>query len=244
MILLKLYLVGNLVDIKPTYHWILNQIKNGEVSGVPSGRKFVAKGGIRLNRASIGFDGTATFMDGGSYAKTCVSGMFLYLAYFGCLHLYVFPSFLLSFLPSFLLSFLSSFFPSFLPSFLPSFIPSFLSYLIIFSIRMSNDSFSIHLDPSLCPHGLSVEMTMKIDPVATMYRAPRYILDSGASSFNSRGIALYTMDNKLRADVAIKDKAYCLAVPLVTDKWQDVVLTYHQDGGRPIIFTISTRKLK
>ena len=39
------------------------------------------------------------------------------------------------------------------------------------------------------------------------------------------------MDNKLRADVAIEDKSYCLAVPLVADKWQDVVLTYHKDGG-------------
>ena len=98
---------------------------------------------------------------------------------------------------------------------------------------MSNASIFINLDPSLCSHGLSVEMTVKVDPAATMYRAPRYILDSGASSFNSRGVALYTMDNKLRADVAIKDKAYCLVVPLVTDKWQDVVLTYHQNGGRP-----------
>ncbi|XP_028400368.1 uncharacterized protein LOC114523591 [Dendronephthya gigantea] len=145
-------------DVKPTYHWILNEIRNGEVAGTPHGRKFVAKGGIRLNRASIGFDGTATYMDGGSYAGTCVS------------------------------------------------------------------------DPELCSRGLSVEMTIKVDPAATMYRSPRYILDSGASSFNSRGVALYTMDNKLRADVAIKDKAYCLVVPLVTDKWQDVVLTYHKDG--------------
>jgi hypothetical protein len=96
---------------------------------------------------------------------------------------------------------------------------------------MSNSSISINLDPSLCPRGLSFEMTIKVDPAATMYRAPRYILDSGASSFNSRGMALYTMDNKLRADVAIKDKAYCLVAPLVTDKWQDVVLTYHKDGG-------------
>lgn len=88
------------------------------------------------------------------------------------------------------------------------------------------------LDPSLCSRGISVEMTIKVDPAATMYRSPRYILDSGASSFNSRGVALYTMDNKLRADVAIKDKAFCLVVPLITDKWQDVVLTFHQDGGR------------
>ena len=66
-----------LLDLKPTYHWILNQIKNGEVTGLRSGRKLVAKGGIRLNRASIGFDGTATYMDGGSYAGTCVSGMLI-----------------------------------------------------------------------------------------------------------------------------------------------------------------------
>jgi hypothetical protein len=77
-------------------------------------------------------------------------------------------------------------------------------------------------------------MTVKVDPAATMYRAPRYILDSGASSFNSRGVALYTMDNKLRADVAIEDKSYCVAVPLVTNKWQDVVLTYHKDGGMSV----------
>lgn len=60
--------------MKPDFHWTLNQIKGGEVTGSP-GNKFVAKGGIRLNRASIGFDGSATFMDGGDYAGTCVSGM-------------------------------------------------------------------------------------------------------------------------------------------------------------------------
>ena len=96
---------------------------------------------------------------------------------------------------------------------------------------MCNRQISIVLDPALCPHGLSVEMTIKVDPAATMYRAPRYILDSGASSFNSRGVAMYTMDNELRADVAVKDKAYCLVVPLVADKWQDIVLAYHQNGG-------------
>ena len=101
----------------------------------------------------------------------------------------------------------------------------------------------IVLDPALCPGGLSVEMTVKVDPAATMYRAPRYILDSGASSFNSRGVALYTLDNKLRADVAVKDKAYCLVVPLVTDKWQDVVLTYHQNGGTQIIMCLHKRNV-
>ena len=88
-----------------------------------------------------------------------------------------------------------------------------------------------YLDPNLCPRGLSVEMTIKVDPEATSYREPRYILDTGASSFNSRGVSLYTIDNKLRADVAIRDTAYCLVVPLTIGKWQDVVLTYHKNGG-------------
>ena len=175
------------LDVKPTYHWILNEIRNGEVAGNPAGKKFVAKGGIRLNRASIGFDGTATYMDGGSYAGTCVSGKQSLFIRRGI---------------------------------------SFCDHLTTFSFQTFN------LDPELCFRGLSVEMTIKVDPAATMYRSPRYILDSGASSFNSRGVALYTMDNKLRADVAIKDKAYCLVVPLVIDKWQDVVLTYHKDGGK------------
>ena len=72
---------------------------------------------------------------------------------------------------------------------------------------------------------------MKVDPEATRYRDPRYILDTGASSFNSRGISLYTIDNKLRADVAIKNKAYCLAVPLTTNKWLDVLVSFNRDGG-------------
>lgn len=63
------------LELKPDYHWILNQVKDGEVTGA-SGKKFLAKGGIRLNHDSIGFDGVATYMDGGDYAGTCVSGMY------------------------------------------------------------------------------------------------------------------------------------------------------------------------
>ena len=74
-------------------------------------------------------------------------------------------------------------------------------------------------------------MTIKIDREATSYREPRYILDTGASSFNSRGVALYTIDSKLRADVAVKNTAYCLQAPLAVDKWQDVVLTFNKNGG-------------
>lgn len=63
-----------MIGIRPTYHWILNQIRRGQVEDTSMRKKFFAVGGIRMHRTSIGFDGAATYMDGGSYDGTCISG--------------------------------------------------------------------------------------------------------------------------------------------------------------------------
>jgi hypothetical protein len=59
----------------------------------------------------------------------------------------------------------------------------------------------------------------------------RYIVDSGASTFNSKGFSLYTLQGKLRADIAIPNDSLCLETPLETDRWHDVLVTWRKDKG-------------
>ena len=88
------------------------------------------------------------------------------------------------------------------------------------------------LDPDKCEEGLSFEMTVKFENEAKTNEDVHYIVDSGASTFNSRGFSLYVQGSSLRADVAIANKAFCLETPLVTDRWQDVLLTWRKDEGQ------------
>lgn len=91
------------------------------------------------------------------------------------------------------------------------------------------------LDPDKCENGLSLEMTLKLDLKSYTGDDIYYIVDSGASTFNSRGFSLYVQDNKLRADVAIANKAFCLETPIANDRWQDLLLTWKKGEGSPSI---------
>ena len=88
------------------------------------------------------------------------------------------------------------------------------------------------LDPDTCEDGLSFEMTFRLDKDALKYTDMKYIVDSGASTFNSKGFSLYTVHGNLRADLAIANQEFCLQIPLTVRKWQDILVTWKKSEGK------------
>ena len=91
------------------------------------------------------------------------------------------------------------------------------------------------LDPDICDDGLSFEMTLRMDKEALKYNDMNYIVDSGASTFKSKGFTLYTLHGNLRADLAIANQEYCLQIPLIVDRWQDILVTWNKSEGKPAL---------
>lgn len=60
----------------------------------------------------------------------------------------------------------------------------------------------------------------------------KYIVDSGASTFNSKGFTLYTVHGNLRADLAVANQEFCLQIPLIVQRWQDVLVTWKKSEGK------------
>lgn len=83
-------------------------------------------------------------------------------------------------------------------------------------------------------NGLSFEMTLKLGEDALRHKDISYIVDSGASTFNSKGFTLYTWQGNLRADVAIANQEFCLKTPLVIDHWQDILITWDKNTGKKV----------
>ncbi|XP_022800516.1 uncharacterized protein LOC111338320 isoform X2 [Stylophora pistillata] len=86
-------------------------------------------------------------------------------------------------------------------------------------------------DPDTCDDGLSFEMTFRLDKDALKYNDMNYIVDSGASTFNSKGFTLYTVHGKLRADLALANQEFCVQIPVTVQKWQDVLITWKKSEG-------------
>ena len=97
-------------------------------------------------------------------------------------------------------------------------------------------------DPDTCDNGLSFEMTFRLDKDALKYNDMKYIVDSGASTFNSKGFTLYTVHGNLRADLAVANQEFCLQIPLMVQRWQDVLVTWKKSEGKyPAETTLRTR---
>lgn len=90
----------------------------------------------------------------------------------------------------------------------------------------------IDSDPDTCDDGLSFEMTFRLDKDALKYNDMNYIVDSGASTFNSKGFTLYTVHGKLRADLALANHEFCVQIPVTVQKWQDVLITWKKSEGK------------
>lgn len=75
-------------------------------------------------------------------------------------------------------------------------------------------------------------MTFRLDKDALKYNDMKYIVDSGASTFNSKGFTLYTVHGNLRADLAVANQEFCLQIPLIVQRWQDVLVTWKKSEGK------------
>ena len=53
------------------------------------------------------------------------------------------------------------------------------------------------MDPALCGKGLSLGMSVKFDKSVNDYKEPRYLLDTGAQSSQTRGVSMYTKEGKV-----------------------------------------------
>ena len=73
-------------------------------------------------------------------------------------------------------------------------------------------------DPALCSKGLSLGMTVKFDQSVKEYKEPRYLLDTGAQSSQTRGVSLYVKDGKVFFNLAISQKTW--QVRKSNFKWQ------------------------
>lgn len=64
------------------------------------------------------------------------------------------------------------------------------------------------MNPALCPKGLSIGMNLKFDQSVKDYKEPRYLIDTGAQSSQTRGISIYVKDGKVFFTLAISQKVW------------------------------------
>ncbi|XP_027047022.1 uncharacterized protein LOC113674731 isoform X3 [Pocillopora damicornis] len=83
-------------------------------------------------------------------------------------------------------------------------------------------------DPDLCIKGFSYALQLNFDDDALSYNDKRYVLDS---SGNSRGVSIYIHNGSLYYKVVTSTKEWQLSMELVTNEWQDIVLTWKKEEG-------------
>ena len=64
------------------------------------------------------------------------------------------------------------------------------------------------MNPAGCAKGLSLGMTVKFDKSVNDYKEPRYLLDTGAQSLQTRGVSFYVKDGKVFFTLAISQKSW------------------------------------
>lgn len=64
------------------------------------------------------------------------------------------------------------------------------------------------MDPTLCNKGLSIGMNVMFDKSVNEYKDPRYLLDTGAQSSQTRGVSMYIKDGRLFFNLAISQKSW------------------------------------
>ena len=99
-------------------------------------------------------------------------------------------------------------------------------------INSAGKKFDHSSDIDSCVEGLTIEMTVLVPKEAQKMKEVRYILDSGASTFNSRGVSMYMLNGKLRSDIAMTDQALCLETPITYGRWMDIILTWKEGQGK------------
>nr|XP_058946642.1 uncharacterized protein LOC131774603 [Pocillopora verrucosa] len=87
------------------------------------------------------------------------------------------------------------------------------------------------MDPALCMKGLSIGMNLKFDQSIKDYKEPRYLIDTGAQSSQTRGVSMYVKDGKIYFKLAISQKVWEVSAPLEFDKWFYLTSTWSEVDG-------------
>lgn len=69
------------------------------------------------------------------------------------------------------------------------------------------------VDPALCGKGLSLGMSVKFDKSVNDSKEPRYLLDTGAQSSQTRGVSMYIKEGKVFFNLAISQKSWEVGIP-------------------------------
>ena len=90
------------------------------------------------------------------------------------------------------------------------------------------------LDPEVCSNGFTIQMTLKLYRDSVFNKSRLFILDSGATSSDSRGISIWVVDGSIGSQVSTRDEIWCLRKILepYVEKWLSLTLTWHKDEGK------------
>ena len=96
-------------------------------------------------------------------------------------------------------------------------------------------------DPEVCDYGFTVQMTVKIYRGSVLNDERLFIMDSGATLNNSRGISLWVNHGKLSGAVVTRENTWCIRRSLYPyiEKWISLTFTWNRDIGSICICTIS-----
>ena len=64
------------------------------------------------------------------------------------------------------------------------------------------------MDPEKLVEGFTIGMKIKLDPVTKTCTTPRFIVDTGAASLNTRGVSVYTVGGKILALVTTSKSSW------------------------------------
>lgn len=63
-------------------------------------------------------------------------------------------------------------------------------------------------DPGQCSNGFTMGTKVKFDEADMSYKEPKFIVDSGARSLNTRGVSVYIVNGNLFFELATAKKAW------------------------------------
>ncbi|XP_012557208.2 uncharacterized protein LOC100201718 isoform X1 [Hydra vulgaris] len=88
-------------------------------------------------------------------------------------------------------------------------------------------------DPEVCETGFTIQMTVKVYRDSVFNKTKLFLLDSGATSTDSRGISIFVQDGRIEAMVSTRDTVWCLRKILepYIEKWISLTLTWRNDKG-------------
>ena len=94
------------------------------------------------------------------------------------------------------------------------------------------------LDPEVCETGFTIQMTVKVYKDSVFNKTKLFLLDSGATSADSRGISIFVQDGRIEAMVSTRETIWCLRKILepYIEKWISLTLTWRNDRGFIALF--------